>query len=234
MANPRTSNSRLLAIGFAVLVVGVVLVLLIIRNTDDPPAQPSPVATEPAEGVGEGGDGGQGTAGGDGQPVTPEEFAAGRLPLPLPVPEGFEALAVRMNYVRSVAAIPSPGDRVNVYRFLGPDDEDAPSQPTQPQQPAEGEEGGEEPAQPVVTPPSTGTAGPPAELVLEDMEVLGIVGPLPAANDGTLTVLLATPPEVVPALMPLADAAQLWFTLLPDAPEDEATDEPSAPATEES
>lgn len=230
MANQRSSNSRLLAIGFAVLVVGVVLVLLIVRNTDDPPAQPSPVATD-GQAEGEGGDGGQGTGAGDGQPVTAEEFAAGRLPLPLPVPEGFEALAVRMNYVRSVAAIPSPGDRVNVYRFLGPDDEDAPSRP---QQPAEGDEGEDEPGQPVVTPPSTGTAGPPAELVLEDMEVLGIVGPLPAANDGTLTVLLATPPEVVPALMPLADAAQLWFTLLPDAPEDEATDEPSAPATEES
>lgn len=234
MANSRTSNSRLLAIGFAVLVVGVVLVLLIIRNTDDPPAQPSPVATEPAEGAGDaaGGD----TGAGGGQPMTTEEFAAGRLPLPLPVPDGFEALAVRMSYVRSVAAIPSPGDRVNVYRFLGADDEDAPSQP---QQPAEGEDGEDtegaeqEPAQPIVTPPSTGTAGPPAELVLEDLEVLGIVGPLPAANDGTLTVLLAAPPEVVPALMPLADAAQLWFTLRPDAAE-ETTEEPTAPATEES
>ena len=206
MANQRSSNSRLLAIGFAVLVVGVLLVLVIIRNADDDPAEPSPVATgqdqqteQPTE---------------SSTPLTPEQFSGARLPLPLDVPDGTEAMAVRLNFVRSVAAVPTPGDRVNVYRFLSEDDEDAEAA----QQPdAQGTE------QPVFPPSSLPAPGPDSELVLPEMEVLAVTGPLPAANDGTLTVVLAVPSEAVPGLMPLADDSQLWFTLLPDV-EDEPTE----------
>lgn len=212
VANQRSSNSRLLAIGFAVLVVGVLLVLVIIRNADDEPAQPSPVATDgqeqtdqPAEAE---------------TPLTPEQFSSSRLPLPLDVPEGTEAMAMRMNFVRSMAAIPAPGDRVNVYRFLSATGQDA--------EPAEGETG-----QAVGPSSSLPAPGPDSVLVLPEMQVLAVTGPLPAANDGNLTVVLAVPSDQVPGLMPLANDSQLWFTLLPSVDEEpteagtESTEEPA-------
>ncbi len=212
VANQRSSNSRLLAIGFAVLVVGVLLVLVIIRNADDDPAEPSPVATgqdqqteQPTE---------------SSTPLTPEQLSSARLPLPLDVPEGTEAMAVRMNFVRSVAAIPTPGDRVNVYRFLS-----AGGRRTR-----RGRTG--RPARPRRRAPRRLPApGPDSELVLPEMQVLAIMGPLPAANDGTLTVVLAVPSEEVPGLMPLADDSQLWFTLLPA--QEEASEAPSDGASTE-
>lgn len=201
MATQRSSNSRLLAIGFAVLVVGVLLVLVVVRNADDAPAEPSPVATERAT---------------DDQPIeqstplTPEELSTARLPLPLEVPAGTEAVAVRMDFVRSVAAIPSPGDRVNVYRHASATD-------------------GED--QPDATAPTSTTSafpdpGPDAEPLLDGVEVLAVTGPLPAANDGALTIVLALSPDDVPRVLPLADTSQLWFTL-PPASEDGAAEEPA-------
>lgn len=217
----RTSNSRLLAIGFAVLVVGVVLVLLIVRNTgDDDPAQPSPVATE-------GQDGEEGDGPAEQQtPLTSEQLSSARLPLPLEIPEGTEAMAVRVPFDRSVAAIPAPGDLVNLYRHLAPGAEQ------EEQEEQEGEEG--EDGAPVA-PPTTSLPdrGPDAELALPEVEVLAVTGSLPAANDGTVTAVLAIPTSEVAGLMPLAHANELWFTLLP-ASEDEAAEEPAAPATEES
>lgn len=201
MAN-RSSNSRLLAIGFAVLVVGVVLVLLIIRNTEDQPAEPSPAATD------------QGTAADDepteaATPLTQEQLSTARMPLPLDVPDGTEAMAVRVNFMRSVAAVPTAGDLVNLYRLPeSPDDED-------------GQAGEDDADQP--TTPTTGlpAPGPDAQQVLEEVEVLAMTGPLPAANDGTLTVVLAVPTAEVAALMPLANASELWLTL-PPAPAGDA------------
>lgn len=207
MANQRSSNSRLLAIGFAVLVVGVLLVLVIIRNADDGPAEPSPVATgqpeqtEPAE---------------EEAPLTPEQLSTARLPLPLEVPEGTEAVAVRLPFDRAVAAIPSPGDRVNVYRAAV-----ATGEGEEPQVETGGVAGGL---------PEPGPAG---ELFLSDMEVLAVTGPLPSANDGTLTMVLAVDPADVPELMPVATARQLWFTLLPgvdDEPTEGATESTEEPA----
>lgn len=206
MANVRSSNSKLLAVGFAVLVVGVLLVLVIIRNTDDPPTEPSPVAADQTEQADE--------PAADPTPMTPEQLSTARLPLPLDVPEGTEAMAVRVDFMRSVAAIPSPGDRVNVYRYLAA-------------RPAEGQEGPE--VQQPVAPSSLPEPGPDSEQVLPDVEVLAVTGPLPASNDGTLTVVLAIPTADVPSMMPLANANQLWFTLLPDTDEasDESTEEPA-------
>lgn len=200
MANSRTSNSRLLAVGVAVLVVGVLLVLVIIRNTEDPAAQPSPVAAEddPVDAAG------VSTSSDDGQQMTPEQLSTARLPLPVEVPEGLEAVAVRANFMRSVAAVPSPGDVVNLYRL---------PQPTQ-----EGE--GREPTSPGVLPP----AGPDAAPLVQEAQVLAVTGPLPASNDGTLTLVIAVPPDVVPGIMAVANEAEVWFTLLP-SPDEESTEE---------
>jgi Flp pilus assembly protein CpaB len=209
VANVRSSNSKLLAVGFAVLVVGVLLVLVIIRNTDDPPAQPSPVATEqdpePVEPT----------------PLTAEQLSTARLPLPLEVPDGTEAMAVRINFVRSVAAIPAPGDRVNVYRFLSAEAAQA-----------AGDGATEAPVTPSTPTTTLPDPGPDSEQVIGDVEVLAVTGPLPASNDGVLTMVLAVPSADVPGLMPLADDSQLWFTLLPAA-EEEPTDAPTDASTDE-
>jgi hypothetical protein len=174
------SSGRMLIIGALVLVVGVILVLLVLRADAATPAA-SP----------EGGDGDVAAAGQDaaGEPVgqapramTVEELSSNRLPLPPEVPDGSEAVAVRASFVRGLAAIPSPGDLVNLYRAGN---------------------GGE------------GVQVDDAELVLGDLEVLAVIGPLPTQNEGEVTFLLAVDPADVPGLLPVAGSSELWFTLLP-------------------
>ena len=188
------------------LVIGVILVLIIIRNTDDPAATPAPVATETDQ------DGGEAS---DRETLSPEQLSTARLPLPLDVPEGTEAVAVRANFMRSVAAIPAPGDLVSLYRLPaaagGGEDGDAPTAPTGATLP---------------------DPGPDAELLLSDSEVLAVTGPLPASNDGTITLVVAVPSADVPGVMPVANSNEVWFTLLP-SPEEEATQQPTEAGTEE-
>lgn len=206
MASSRSSNARLLAVGVAVLVIGVILVLVIIRNTDDPAATPAPVATPTEQ---------DGDEPSDRQTLSPEQLSTARLPLPLDVPDGTEAIAVRVNFMRSVAAIPTPGDLVALYRLpaaAGGDegeDGDGPTAPT----------GG------TLPPP-----GPDAQPLLPGAEVLAVTGPLPASNDGTITLVVAVPAQAVPSLMPVINTNDVWFTLLP-SPEEEATDEPTEEAS---
>lgn len=205
----RSSNSRLLAVGFAVLVVGVVLVLVIIRNADDEPAEPAPAATEQDAATDEPTE--------SSTPLTPEQLSSARLPLPLDVPDGTEAMAVRANFMRAIAAVPSPGDLVNLYRLPESRDDEGDD--------VDGATTEDDPDQTTTPTPTVGLLdpGPDSEQVLTEVEVLAVTGPLPAANDGTLTVVLAVPADEVPGLMPLANDAELWLTL-PPTPEDAATD----------
>jgi hypothetical protein len=200
VANQRTSNSRLLAVGVAVLAVGVLLVLLIVRNSGDdaPPASP-PAAEQPTTPTGPA----QPTPP---QPLTPEQLSTARVQLPMAVPDGMEAIAIRVNFMRSVAAVPLPGDRVNLYRL-------APAE-RQPQADAD------EPEPGIVTP----GAQPAPVQVVGDVEVLAVTGPLPAANDGTLTLVVAVPSADIPAAMEVANDAEAWFTLLPSPEGDEEDD----------
>jgi hypothetical protein len=186
-----SSNTRLLAIGALVLVLGVILVLLVLRgDAGTPSAAPAdpPADADPAAQVGEDG------LGQDTPPTatTVEELSSVRLPLPPSVPDGYEAVAVRASFVRGLAAIPTPGDHVNLYRAAAADDGAVP--------------------------------GPPedAELVLGDLEVLALIGPLPTQNEGEVTFLLAVDPDDVPGLLPVAGSAELWFTLLPATDVEEA------------
>jgi hypothetical protein len=185
-----SSNTRLLAIGALVLVVGVILVLLVLRgDAGSPSAAPAdpPTAADPAAQAGEG------ALPPDAPPAatTVEELSSVRLPLPPSVPEGYEAVAVQAAFVRGLAAIPTPGDHVNLYRAVGDDE---------------------------AVPGPTGDA----ELVLGDLEVLALIGPLPTQNEGEVTFLLAVDPEDVPGLLPVAGSAELWFTLLPATDAEEA------------
>lgn len=200
MASSRSSNARLLAVGFAVLVIGVLLVLVIIRNSDDPAASPAPTATQTDQDDGQPSD--QGT-------MTPEQLSTSRLPLPLEVPDGMEAVAVRANFMRSVAAIPTPGDLVNLYRLP---------------QPVEGQQDGQEDQDAPAVGDELPDPGPDAEQLLTETEVLAVTGPLPATNDGVVTLVVAVPSADVAGIMPAANTSEVWFTLLP-SPDEEATAE---------
>jgi hypothetical protein len=174
-----SSNSRLLMIGMAVLVIGVILVLLIVRGGigDNDPVTP---AASPSPTVG----------------------AEAEHPAPAETPMTGEQI--------STARL--PGDRVNLYRLPATDEQAAPA--TEP------------PAEPGAPTSQLPAPGPDSELTLSDVAVLAVTGPLPAANDGTLTFVLALQPADVPSVMALANADELWFTLLP------APDEPTEDATE--
>ena len=207
MASSSSSNSRLLIVGALVLLVGIALVLLVVRNADDQPsASPSPLPTSTA------------TA----QPqVDPTELAtavgAGTNPSavrldsfdPLVIEDGFEAVAVPLAYGRAVAAIPLPGDLLNLYRMPQPDK----VQPPLPVPPV--------PGQPVPLLPLDA----PATLILGEVEVLGMIGPLPAANGGTLTVVLAVRTIDVPLIIQAANSNEIYASLLP-RPEETETPTP--------
>lgn len=220
MSNQATSNSsRLLIIGAAVLLVGVILVLLVLRNDigngNEPAAQPTsatsptpPPAPDPRAGL-----------------VGSEQAATARLG-DLDFDEGFEAAALRVTFIRGVAAVVVPGDRLNLYSLApGAGEVPTPGQQQPTTEPTEGQTE-VEPTTPAVLPTPTA-----ATRVLSDIEVLGIIGPRPAANDGVLTLILALPSESVESTLELANVGLLWATLLPsDAPTDAASGEASEAA----
>jgi hypothetical protein len=196
-----SSNSRLVAVGAVVLLLGVILVLLILRGSvggDDPVADP--VATENAEED----DGDVRVAAEDSDLVDEGDGATVRVPLPLEVEDGFEAVTLRVAFGRGLAALPQAGDRVALYEVAAdPDDGDA-----------------DEVDEDAPAPAPTGDA----ERILDDVEVLGVVGPRPAANDGTLTFVVSLAEADVPAVLPLARDEAIWFTLLPGGEDADAVD----------
>lgn len=122
----------------------------------------------------------------DEQLVAEGEATTARIDLPLEVEDGHEAVAVQAGYERGVAAVPSSGDRVVLYALAAPDEDDDSPSPTD-----------------------------DAERLLADVEVLGVVGPRPAANEGTLTFVLSVAEDDVAELLPAARDRELWLTLLP-------------------
>lgn len=195
------------------LLVGVILVLVILNGGDEQ-AEPSPAASPAPSAVA--------TPTPAPVPLTPEQIASARMPYPVDVPDGMEALAVRVNFVRGVAATPQAGDLIRLYRLPQAAVIDPNYDVTLPQQP-EGGQLFDTPIEP--------------ETVLDEVEILGVVGAVPSSNDGNLTVLLALDPIDVPLVMTLANeyeghANELWFTLLP-SPEDEATEAAPAPSESE-
>lgn len=196
------------------LLVGVILVLVILNGGDDQ-AEPSPAASPtPAAAA---------TPTPSAAPLTPEQIASARMPYPVDVPEGMEALAVRVNFVRGVAATPQAGDLIRLYRLPQAVVLDPNYDVTLTQQP----EGGQLHDTPIEP-----------ETVLDEVEILGVVGAVPSSNDGNLTVLLALDPTDVPLVMALSNEYEghpneLWFTLLP-SPEDEATEAAPEPSESDS
>lgn len=130
----------------------------------------------------------------------PQPTVAGpilRFPSPLEVPTDMEGVAIAMGSVRGLAATPIPGDMVNIYQlqsveaFLLEDPLD--------------------PVSPPILPDS-------ATLLHPQIEVLAVSGSPGGAEE--VTFIIAVEPGDVAELLPLIEAKQLWFTLLPQPEED--------------
>ncbi len=183
-----TRSTRLLAVGVAVLVAALVLLLVAQRS------EPNPVVVA---------DGAPDTAAAVEEPeAAPATSTVGaldedveRLPAPLEVPAGHEAVAVSVTYDAAVAALPVPGDTVNLYAVFQqgvPEDLGRP-------QPGEDEEG---------------VASKGAIRALSSVEVLGVTGAEPIAGGGSVTLVLALEPDAAERTIYLAAAEQVWFSLV--------------------
>ena len=191
-----SSNTRLVVVGGIVLLIGVILVLFILRGTIGGDDPAEPETAAPNGETTE--DLTTEETGPD--LVSDDETSTARIDLPLELEDGQEAVSVRASFMRGVAALPAAGDRVVVYQL--------------------GEAVEDEDDEPVAPAPEDD-----AQRVLEDVEVLGVIGPRPAANDGTLTFVLAIDEADVPGLLPVARDAHLWLTLLPGEGDADVTDE---------
>lgn len=124
------------------------------------------------------------------------------MPRPLEVPSDMEGVAIELTRIRGLVSVPVPGDLVSIYQL-----QDASTFLL------------EDPADPVSEPilPESAT------LLLSEIEVLGNAG----GTEGAATFIISVPPNEVADLLPLIEAKQLWFTLLPQ-PDEAETTEPAA------
>lgn len=202
-----SNNTRLVLIGGVVLVLGIILVLLILRGSvggDDDPVADGTTESDPSDSSDQtdGATESPTSASDESDLVADGEGTTARVPLPLELEDGTEAVTVRAAFARAAAALPQAGDRVVVYELASAEDAD--------------DEASDGP----------GPEGD-AQRLLDDVEVLGVIGPRPAANDGTLTVVLAIDEGDVGGLLPVARDGHLWLTLMPgddDVEQDTDTD----------
>lgn len=181
-----TRSSRLLAAGLAVLLLALVVGLYAMTRGGDEPIAIADAGT------------GDAAAETDVAAEAPAAEAL-RLPDPVEIPEGLEAVAVTTSYDRAVAALPVPGDRINLYGVFTD------------LEPAELAEGGDA--------ISSGAAR-----VLAGVEVLAVTGAEPATAGGTVTFVLAVEPDEALKLVHVAGNEALWFSLVPEGAEPVAGD----------
>ena len=185
-----TRSTRLLAVGITVLVAALVLLLVAQRDQPDPIVVADDAADVTA--VDDAADPTPGEATGTVGALGEDEL---RLPSPLVVPEGLEAVAVSSTYDAAVAGLPVPGDRVNLYAVFQQGLPDA-------LRPASS--GGDDAA----------SAGKGAMRALSGVEVLGVTGVQPQAGGGNVTLVLALSPADAERTIYLAAAEQVWFSLV--------------------
>ncbi len=187
-----TRSTRLLAIGVTVLVTALVVLLVSMRNQPDPvvvaDAAPDTAASTTEAAPDDEADSGT---------VGALEDGEARLPSPLEVPDGHEAVAVSIGYDAAVAALPVPGDSVNVYGVFQqglPDDLATPTF-------SDDEE-------------AVQAGGKGVVRALSGVEVLGVTGVTAETGGGNVTLVLALEPDAAERTIYLAAAEQVWFTLV--------------------
>jgi hypothetical protein len=186
-----TRSTRLLAIGGVVLVAALVVLLVSMRSQPDPiivaDAAPDAAAADSAATDGAPDEGSTAAAGTVGELGEDEQ----RMPSPLELPAGHEAVAVSSSYDAAVAALPVPGDRVNVYAVF--------------QQGLPDELGGSSEG-------DNATKG--VVRALSGVEVLGVSGATVDTGGGNVTLVLALEPDDAERAIYLASTEQVWFTLV--------------------
>jgi Flp pilus assembly protein CpaB len=115
-------------------------------------------------------------------------------PTSFTIPDGKQAVAIQMPFVAGLAGYAKAGDTVNIYGVV--DERGA----------------GVEPAPPV------------SKLLLAGVQVLAVTGPLPGAEAGNATYLLALDAAQAEQAIFFAKFQSLWLTLVPKG-------QPKAPAT---
>ena len=187
-----TRSTRLLAIGVTVLVAALVVLLVSLRDQPDPivvaDAAPDAAAASTTAAPDDGG-----TATGT---VGALEEGEARLPSPLEVPDGHEAVAVSIGYDAAVAALPAPGDTVNLYGVFhqGMPEQVGGSAPTGDGEAAATDKG-------VVR-------------VLSGVDVLGVSGATAESGGGAVTLVLALSPADAERAIYLAAVEKVWFSLV--------------------
>jgi Flp pilus assembly protein CpaB len=161
-------SNRLLVAGGIVTLLGAALVLAVLYLQRDA----TPVAAQ--------------------EPPPAEEVQAAQqtAPPPFEIPEGLEAVAVTVDFERSVAALPQAGDRVNVYVVFRNVSTDA-----------------------------VGTL-PAVRRILADVPVLAITGASHSSNTGTPTVVLGLDPADVEAAIYLNVVEDVYFSLVQEDTEE--------------
>ncbi len=186
-----TRSTRLLAVGVTVLVAALVVLLLSLRSQPEPvvvaDAAPDAAASATEEGD-------EPAAGGTVGALADGEA---RLPAPLEVPAGHEAVAITSAYDRTVAALPVPGDTVNLYGVFR---QGLPGElsPTTTSEDGDG----------------AGSAGRGVVRVLSGVEVIGVSGAEPSAGAGNVTLVLALQPDDAERAIYLAGIEDVWFSLV--------------------
>ncbi len=189
-----TRSSRLLAVGVAVIVLGLVVAFLALRDTKD-----EIVVNEPGAAVDGALDTEQeldGATATQGVGLLAED--AVRLPLPVIIPEGHEAVAVTVTYASGTAALPVPGDRVNIYAVF-----------------TQGLPAGFGGA--AASADDAAGAGNGVVRMLSAVEVLGVTGVEALAGGGNVNFVVAVTPGDAERLIFQAATQQLWFTLVNEA-----------------
>lgn len=185
-----TRSTRLLAVGVVVLIAALVVLLLSLRSQPEPvvvaDAAPDLAATT---------DDTETTTAAAGTVGALAEGEA-RLPSPLEVPAGHEAVAITSAYDRTVAALPVPGDTVNLYGVF--------------RQGLPEELGGTARADDDEAP----AAGKGVVRVLSGVEVIGVSGAEPDAGAGNVTLVLALQPDDAERAIYLAGIEEVWFSLV--------------------
>ena len=198
-----TRSNKLLILGVAVIVVSLLVGAVAVLGGGSEPitvADPDRAAdvaatTEGDEDAEDAGDTGEDATVGS----TFEDTA--RLELPLTIPAGTEAVSVTASYEGAVAAIPAPGDAVNLYGVFG---NGVPVEYLDQETLDQHDEDPERfplPSRAVVR-------------MYSAVEVLGVTGAEPGAAGGQVTMVVALDAEQAERVVYMAALEDVFFTLV--------------------
>lgn len=180
-------SNRLLLVGGVITLLGAALVLLVMLNQNPSSTEPTAAPDEPST-----------SSARSDEVATPAVQTDDEGQPIFDVPEGMEAVALTVDFQRSVAALPAVGDRVNVYGVFANHAPDV----------AEGLPDGE-----------GGTSLPAVSRILADVQILAVTGAAHDSNGGAPTFVVALDPTDVEAALYVHTAESIYLSLVDEATE---------------